>query len=79
MKFEVYADRELLETILLESNKYENWNNILKHHSDVYVNISQDDYDNDIALADESILFQFLMARGFYKNNRLNHLIEDKQ
>ena len=64
MKFEVYADRELLETILLESNKYENWNNILKHHSDVYVNISQDDYDNDIALADESILFQYLQDTG---------------
>ncbi|MDE5492785.1 hypothetical protein [Elizabethkingia meningoseptica] len=64
MKFEVYADRELLETILLESNRYENWNNILKHHSDVYVNMSQNDYDTDIALVEESILFQYLQDTG---------------
>lgn len=64
MKFQVYADLELLETILLESSKYKNWNNILKSHSDVYVDMSQIDYDRDIALADESILFQYLQDTG---------------
>lgn len=64
MKFEVYSDKEILEEILLESSKYQNWNNILKHHSDVYLNMSQTDYDLEIALADESILFQYLQDTG---------------
>ena len=64
MKFEVYSDKELLEEILLESSKYQNWNNILKHHSDVYLNMSQADYELEIALADESILFQYLQDTG---------------
>lgn len=64
MRFEIYADKELLETILLESDKYENWNNILKNHSDVYVDLSQADYEADIALTEESILFQYLQDTG---------------
>lgn len=60
MKFEVYADRNILESILLEDEKYSNWNNILKHHSDVFVNINQDDYDLDISDTENSILFQYI-------------------
>ena len=64
MKFEVYADREIFETILLDSNIYKNWNNILKYHSDVYINMSQNDYDLDISDPENSILFQYLKESG---------------
>lgn len=64
MKFQVYSDLEIFETILLESEKYGNWNNILKNHSDVFVNISQDDYEKDIAKTEDSIIFQYLKDSG---------------
>lgn len=60
MKFQVYADKEIFENILLDDNKYENWNNIMKFHSDIHLNISQEAYDLDIEDIENSIIFQYL-------------------
>lgn len=60
MKFQVYSDKTIFENILLEKQKYINWNNILNHHSEVYIDMSQDDFDLDIADPDNSILFQYI-------------------
>lgn len=88
MKFEVYSEREILETILLEAERYKNWNIILKHHSKVNINISQDDYDSDISDPDNSILFQYLQNSGgkepfpneqFFTDFEANNSIVEKQ
>lgn len=64
MKFEVYSEKELLEAILLENDKYENWNSILKNHSNVYINMSKGDYEKEIEKGEDSILFTYLHDTG---------------
>ncbi len=64
MKFQVYSEKEIFENIWLDNVKYPNWNNILKFHSDVFLNISKQDFEADIDNTENSILFQFLQATG---------------
>ncbi|WP_332022055.1 hypothetical protein [Kaistella sp.] len=64
MKFQVYSEKDIFENIWLDNVKYSNWNNILKFHADVYLNISKQDFEADIDDTENSILFQFLQATG---------------
>ena len=64
MKFQVYAEKEIFEDILLDEIKYENWNNILKLYSDVHLNMTQEEYDMDIIDLENSIIFQYLQQNA---------------
>ncbi|MDM1063956.1 hypothetical protein HXZ62_15515 [Empedobacter falsenii] len=51
------------EEIILNPEKFQDWNNILKHHTDLELNISQDEIqilESDI----NSVLFHFINATG---------------
>lgn len=88
MKFQVYAEQELLETILFEPEKYHNWNSIIRNHSEIFLNLSLEQYEEEIAKEEESILYLYVQGMAgkepipneqfFTDFNNDNDIVESK-
>jgi hypothetical protein len=62
MKLEAYCDVDILENIILDEDLKTNWRDVLLRHSDVCVNLTNDELLK--RSAEGSILFEFINAEG---------------
>jgi len=60
--FNVYTEKEIFEDIILFKEDYPNWNNILCAHSDVFLNMTDEELFNEYV--DGTIIFEFIQING---------------
>lgn len=61
--FTIYSDKDIFENIISSPDDYPNWNKIINNHSIVFLDINQDDLDDEIANPD-TLLFLFLQSNA---------------
>ena len=61
--FTIYSDKDIFENIVSSPNVYPNWNKIINNHSDIAIDINQNDLDSEL-IDDQSILFLFLQSNA---------------
>lgn len=60
--FNVYAEKDIFESIVLFKDDYPNWNNILLIHSEVFLNMTDEELINEYT--DGTIIFEFIQING---------------
>ncbi|MGV0924106.1 hypothetical protein [Empedobacter tilapiae] len=63
MNYKVFSEVEVLKDILLSYN-YPKWNNVIKLHSDNYLNLSDDEIEASLASQQPNIIADFFNATG---------------
>lgn len=64
MKFKVYSEQEIFEEFLLENKSHKELNNIFQYYSEIYLNMTEDELDSELAKSENSIIYLYYLRKG---------------